>query len=197
MRPLAILFLSSLAYAQNVAAPLGLCPSPTGSLGAAYTCPAPVLFTYFGNLSVSWTPDTNNTTTAPTLNLGPGPKTLKDVNGNTLTMGAITGGGVYIVAYDGTNIRILSGPPNNTVPTLAACGSSPVITGTNRSGTVTEGTGASGCVITFSVPYLAIPGCTVSSQKGLGFTYTVTPSGIKILNVGALSSTILNYACPQ
>lgn len=165
----------------------------------AYSCPVPFpLTTYAGTfLSVSWVPDVTNTTTTPTLNLGPGPKNLKDVNGNPVLEKAAIAGSVYVVAYDGTNIRILSGPVNNTPPTVSACGTLPKITGTNRAGTITEGTAATGCTITFSAPYLAVPACTVTAQAEHRFRYSITATAITIVNIGALSGTMLNYACPQ
>jgi hypothetical protein len=192
------LLLSFTAYAQNVSAPVFICTSASVS-SIAYTCsPAPFsTYATAKNIPVSWTPDVSNTTTTPTLNLGAGPLNLKDVNGNPVLIGAAVAASVYIVAYDGINIRILSGPVNNTPPTVSDCGTSPTITGTNRAGTVREGTSATGCTITFSAPYLMVPGCTVTAQAEHRFTYTVTTSAIKIVNIGALSGTILNYACPQ
>lgn len=94
--------------------PFFVCLSHSAS-STTYTCnPAPLASFVVIPVSVSWTPDVTNTTTTPTLDLGPGPKPLKDVNGNDVLVGAIVAGpgSVYIVAIEvgGSNIRILSGP---------------------------------------------------------------------------------------
>jgi hypothetical protein len=303
----AALFVAA-SLAQNASSPLGVCRSASAS-PTAYTCPAPPLSTYLGDLSVSWTPDATNTTQTPTLNLGPGPKSLKDAAGSAPLIGSLIAGGVYIVAYDGTNIRVVSGPgvnptmtnyqqsipticydtndthtssfacsrtptgalltggstilfrfaastnglnpcvdvevtgcaqisfsdgsalppgslagddsgtenyyfltfdadddlwilanqllPSSGTPALTSCGTGPAIVGTDRGGTVTEGSAASGCIITFTVATAAAAACTVTSQSGLQFLYTTSTTAIGIVNVGALSSTKVNYVCAR
>ena len=86
-----------------------------------------------------------------------------------------------------------------TIPTISSCGSSPVITtgSTATAGEVTEGTIATGCVITFAVAKTNAPFCTVSSKAGLVFTYAVSNTAITITNVGDLSSTAIVYRCTQ
>lgn len=83
----------------------------------------------------------------------------------------------------------------STAPALTSCGTTPTITGSDVAGTVTEGTVATGCTITFNVAYAAAPHCTVTSRGGLGFTYTISTTALTITNVGALSSTLLDYIC--
>lgn len=289
---------------------LPACVSASAST-TAYTCVTPQpLITYTGAfVSVSWIPDRNNSSATVTLDLGPGPKTLKDAAGQALLIPAVLAGAQYIVAYDGVNIRVVSGPgafptmgqyqqtspllcydandahtssfacsrnpsgatmstgsvillrfaaatnganpcvdvegsgcaqisysdgtpvppgsmagddsgtentyllsfdadddlwifanqllPSSGVPTLTSCGTGPAIVGTDRGGTVTEGTVALGCVITFKIPTATAAACTVSSQSALGFLYTTSTTAITIVNVGALSSTKINYVCSR
>lgn len=85
----------------------------------------------------------------------------------------------------------------STAPVLSACGTSPTIVGTDLDGTVTEGTIATGCTITFSATLPNTPHCTLTSESGLVFTYTQNTTAITVTNVGALSSTKLDYTCGQ
>lgn len=80
-------------------------------------------------------------------------------------------------------------------PTPSSCGSGPTIVGNDVGGTVTEGTGASGCTLTFGSTYTTAPTCNISSEAGLGFTFATTATTLVITNVGALSSTKLDYFC--
>ena len=80
-------------------------------------------------------------------------------------------------------------------PALTSCGTSPSIVAgsTDTAGEVTEGSLATGCTITFKTAYARAPFVTISAQSGLVFSYTISASAITITNVGALSSTILDY----
>jgi hypothetical protein len=84
---------------------------------------------------------------------------------------------------------------DGAIPTLTSCGTSPsIVTGsTDTAGEVTEGTIATGCTITFASAYARAPFVTVTAQSGLVFSYTISASAITITNVGALSSTKLDY----
>jgi hypothetical protein len=84
-----------------------------------------------------------------------------------------------------------------TVPVLSGCGTgATVATGSGNShGTITEGTGASGCTITFANTHTQAPDCVVKDQSGLGMSYTVSASAITVTNIGALSSTNISYVC--
>lgn len=84
---------------------------------------------------------------------------------------------------------------HGTAPALTSCGTSPTITGSDVAGTVTEGTIATGCTITFYSAYANAPTCTITSESSLGFTYTTSTTAITITNVGALSSTKVDYHC--
>jgi hypothetical protein len=84
---------------------------------------------------------------------------------------------------------------DGATPTLSSCGTSPtiVVGSTDTAGEITEGSIATGCVITFASAYARAPFVTVTAQSGLVFSYTVSASAITITNVGALSGTKLNY----
>jgi hypothetical protein len=69
-------------------------------------------------------------------------------------------------------------------PDISSCGTSPVldVNSTQHSGTVTEGTGATGCTITFPFSQIT-PRCVVSSPNGAALTsYSVTTSTLNIKN---------------
>lgn len=102
--------------------------------------------------------------------------------------------GNFFVADTSKGIININGPAAST-PT--SCGGSPTISSgsTDISGTVTEGTVATGCVIPFKNTHTVVPNCVVMSQTGLTFSYTVSTTAITITNIGALSSTNISYNC--
>lgn len=87
--------------------------------------------------------------------------------------------------------------PGGSAPVPSSCGTSPAVTSgsTDVAGEFTEGSVATGCTLTFAQAFSNAPFCTVTSQGGLVFSYTVSTTAITITNVGALSSTKLNYTC--
>lgn len=91
------------------------------------------------------------------------------------------------IGTDGTNV------------TVSSCGTSPAVTvgSTDTAGEIAEGTIATGCTIAFTATKTYAPFCTVTSQAGLVFSYAVSTTAITVTNVGALSSTKLNYTCVQ
>ncbi len=80
-------------------------------------------------------------------------------------------------------------------PALTSCGTGPAIVGDDNAGTITEGTIATGCVVTWATAYSTAPSCVFTSEAALGFTLAVTNTAATITNVGALSSTKLDYVC--
>jgi hypothetical protein len=84
-----------------------------------------------------------------------------------------------------------------TIPFLSSCGTSPAITkgSTDSAGELTQGTISTGCTITFAVAKTNTPFCTVTDQAGLVFSYVTSASAITVTNIGALSSTKMNYTC--
>ena len=87
------------------------------------------------------------------------------------------------------------GGPAIAAPT--SCGGSPAVTtgSVNTAGEITQGTVSTGCVITFNPAYVNAPFCVVTEQAGLGFSYVTTNTAITITNIGALSSTKMNWHC--
>lgn len=82
-------------------------------------------------------------------------------------------------------------------PVLTGCGGgTPAIVGTDTSGTVTEGTSAIGCVLTFNRAYLATPYCLISWQSTPPTTQTRTPAttGITLIHTSQ-SSIAFDYLC--
>lgn len=82
-----------------------------------------------------------------------------------------------------------------TAPALTSCGTSPSIVGSDVAGTITEGTLATGCTMTFAGTYGTSPSCTWYSESNLGFTVSPSAAAVTITNVGALSGTKIDYFC--
>jgi len=83
-------------------------------------------------------------------------------------------------------------------PVLTACGTAPVVVGTDMAGTVTMGTGTpTGCVITFANPYPTVPSCLVVWQGTplAAQNWTTTVTAITLVQT-ATSSNKVNYFCP-
>lgn len=84
-------------------------------------------------------------------------------------------------------------------PVVSACGTGGTLDGnsTDQAGTVTLGTGATGCTITFSVPKLTSPHCVVSTRAQSlvnAYTYTVTAQSLVIAQA-ASDGTVWDYIC--
>ena len=183
----------AIARAQNVATPVGLCTSASANSVNYTRSPSNTILSYITNIQTNWTPDVANSVTNPTLNLGPGSRSLLNAVGSALLVGEIIAGGIYVVVYDGTALRVIVAPLDQIAPKITACGTLPVITGTDRGGTVTVGSAATGCTITFHIALLVVGSCTVTSQAGIALTYSPSLTGIVV--TGALSSTKINYVC--
>lgn len=86
------------------------CPSSGGS-GSNYSCSTnPAVTSLTVPMLILWKPDVNGTGGSTTLNVsGLGAKPLLEANGNGPSSSDIKGGGIYPVAYDGTNFRIIGG----------------------------------------------------------------------------------------
>lgn len=87
-----------------------------------------------------------------------------------------------------------------TAPALTSCGTGATISGSDQGGTVSVGTGATGCTITFHQSWSTTfnaPNvhCTVTSQSGQLFTYTMSQTAITITQIGPISSTNIDYTC--
>lgn len=83
-----------------------------------------------------------------------------------------------------------------TAPALTTCGTSPVAnTGnTDTAGTITTGSAATTCTITFNVPFNNAPACTLQAQ-GNATQPTYTVSGTAITVSVDVASTVYSYMC--
>jgi hypothetical protein len=90
-----------------------------------------------------------------------------------------------------------------TTPVLTSCGTGAAFLngqGTDVVGTITEGTGATGCTLTFTVSWSQvfngqIADCTVYSSSGYILQPTTSATALTIVNVGPASSTNIVYHC--
>lgn len=84
-----------------------------------------------------------------------------------------------------------------SAPALSACGTSPSIDGnaTDSSGTVTVGSVATGCVITFANAYTTFNHCRITSQSSIsGLAYAYSKSAITI-SASVLGGDLIDYSC--
>lgn len=97
-------------------------------------------------------------------------------------------------AYTVTADRIATG--GTTAPALTSCGTTPAIVGTDMAGTVTMGTTATGCVITFNVPFAAAPVCVVTwiATPLASQSYTTSTAAITLTQTSA-SNNVAKYVC--
>ena len=86
---------------------------------------------------------------------------------------------------------------NGASPTLSVCGTSPAIdsNATDNAGTVTVGSAATGCVITFATAYSSFNHCRVTSQGAItGLAYSYTKSAITV-SASVLGGDLIDYNC--
>lgn len=82
-------------------------------------------------------------------------------------------------------------------PAITLCGTgSPSVSGTDTSGTITVGTAAITCTLTFKVAYAAAPHCVISDQSLVAnlTSYTVSTTAI-VLTTVSNSGNLVNYVC--
>lgn len=86
--------------------------------------------------------------------------------------------------------------PTGAAPALTSCGTTPAIKGTDIAGTVTAGTTATGCVITFNVPYPFAPHCAVTWRATplASQSYAVSATAITLTQTSA-SNNVIDYHC--
>jgi hypothetical protein len=132
---------------------------------------------------------------------------LSTTNGLVLTgdgssidtgLGNHTGALAWGVASGTTHVASLTGT-YLTASALSSCGTTPAISSasTDTKGTITEGTTATGCVLTFSSAYATVPDCIVTSPSGvIPTSYSVTTVALTIANVSA-SNDKFTYFCVQ
>lgn len=85
-----------------------------------------------------------------------------------------------------------------TAPALTSCGGgTPAITGNDFAGTVTLGTSATGCVITFNTAYVSTPVCVATSQVAPGTStpaYSVSATALTLVQASQ-SGNKWDYVC--
>jgi hypothetical protein len=191
-----LIFNSASAGAVNIPAP--------GTAGGFYSSFFVVLFNE-GAGTLTLTPTINNAATLPTIN-GVATITLAQGQGATLALG--DDGNWYASTTGGTLTSPLAsfgnaaGAPTHiatqqlTPPALTSCGTTPAITGTDSAGTVTMGTTATGCVITFNVAYTAVPTCVVNwiATPLASQSYAVTATAITLTQTST-SNNKATYVC--
>ena len=118
-----------------------------------------------------------------------------------------TAGPAYFYV-DGTQLTELRGNVKldahiaavSSAPTLTSCGTgSPSLdaTASDVAGTVTQGTTATGCTITFHVAYATAPHCVVSSPNGAVLTsYSPSTTALTLVNASA-TGDVFTYVCIQ
>jgi hypothetical protein len=99
---------------------------------------------------------------------------------------------VYQSSVDGIGLG------STTAPVLTGCGTgSPTIVGNDMAGTVTTGTTATGCVVTFNSAKSAVPACVVTHQVAPATStpaYTVTATAITVVQASQTGNKF-NYVC--
>ncbi len=84
------------------------------------------------------------------------------------------------------------------IPALTSCGTgSPTIVGTDLAFTVTQGTGATGCVATFSTAFSKVPVCVAVNQTAPGTStpaYTVSATAVTLVTAST-TGEIWNVIC--
>lgn len=86
---------------------------------------------------------------------------------------------------------------SSTNPVLSSCGTGPTMVGSDQHGTVTAGSAANGCTVTFGVPYPSAPTCTVADETQSvvnAFAYTVSATAITVTETG-LGGTLFDFIC--
>jgi hypothetical protein len=112
---------------------------------------------------------------------------------------ATSGGGMTISGILQLNGHIASTSTNVTSSALSGCGTTPAInaTATDSKGTITEGTTATGCTLTFLQAYATAPDCVISSPTGNTPTsYTTSTTALTIVNASATGDKF-TYQCIQ
>lgn len=99
-----------------------------------------------------------------------------------------------VLTFDYFGHWYTSGP----TPTLVSCGTAPAVKGNDKNGTVTVGTAATGCAITFAQPWTTAPDCVISNQSMSivsALTYTISTTALTLSQATGLSSNKVNYHC--
>jgi hypothetical protein len=100
------------------------------------------------------------------------------------------------LAFGFTSVLDGIGLGSTTAPALTSCGTTPSIVGTDLAGTVTMGTTATGCVITFNTAKSAAPHCVVQwiATPLASQSYTTSTTAITTTQTST-SNNVLKYIC--
>lgn len=101
--------------------------------------------------------------------------------------------GIYSLAFS-TNSHISTG---GVTPSTSSCGTGGGIVGTDTAGTVTGGTGSTGCTLTFAQPFKNDPVCVISEQTGSvvnALSYTHSTTQLVVTQTG-LGTGKFDYHC--
>jgi hypothetical protein len=72
-------------------------------------------------------------------------------------------------------------------------GGRPIVSPAGAMGLIVEGAGAAGCLLSFGQAFSSDPVGLVSSPDGIGLTYTISKTGISIVNNGPLATKKIYY----
>jgi hypothetical protein len=184
---------SKFIYAASLFAPVFSSPDSTGALRQITvnnSSTAPVA-TKFSNLSFKGTDTIGTSKEAGVIRAAPG-----DVNYVTADLAFLTRSGDVVserLRLKGNGHIVSSG----AAAVLSNCGSGASIDGTDTSGTITEGSGATGCTLTWAAAYSSAPRCVLSATSGQAFSYRKAAASIRITNIGSLAGTQIDYWCGQ
>lgn len=109
------------------------------------------------------------------------------------TAGTFTNVNIHDITAGGNTSGAINFPP-----ALSACGGgSPALnTGaTDTTGTITEGTTATGCVMTFASSKPVAPVCQVTSPNGTAYTSVATSTTALTIVNGSASGNVYTYRC--
>lgn len=115
------------------------------------------------------------------------------VYGLTSTMGYYFGG-----AFTGSTGHVHEGNLITQAPVITSCGTTPTLTtgSTDAAGTITMGTSATGCVITFGTAYSTAPACVVTWRATplASQSYTTSTTALTLTQTST-SNNLADYVC--
>lgn len=115
------------------------------------------------------------------------------VTGSDLTSGIYFGPN-----RTGVSGHLESGTGAGDVPTVTTCGTTPTpfVGNTDMQGSITLGTTASGCIITFGTPYSQQPSCIVTWRATplAVQSYAVSTTAITLTQTST-SNNVIDYVC--
>lgn len=170
---------------------------PTGTTAASTWSTAGTL--WGGNLPTGYTGNIldvtiNGSSTHAAIITGAGALTLASTTKTTSLQ--ITSAGANVGSMTSSAAGHMRVPANGSAPAISACGGSPAIdaNANDASGTVTFGSAATTCTITFNIAYTTFAHCLVTFQSSLAAeAYSYTRTAITI-TATALSGNA-DYRC--